>query len=220
MHLSLKQIFLMLALLVPVAARAQYQGTERPAGDTTLVLSLEDAIRIALSENTSVKVADLEVQRQEYAHKGTYAALFPQVSGSGSYQRTIKKQVMYMGGSSDDENGGGMAGMYSSMMEPIYYYLEQLMAQHPGAIQPYVPAPVEDSGKSGSDGFEVGRLNTFSVGVSAAMPLGEHLPVGRPGGAGCGKGPRVAPGHGNLREAGLLRRAPGQGSLPGVQERV
>ena len=65
MHLSLKQIFLMLALLVPVAARAQYQGTERPAGDTTLVLSLEDAIRIALSENTSVKVADLEVQRQE-----------------------------------------------------------------------------------------------------------------------------------------------------------
>ena len=171
MHLNLKQFFLMLALLVPVAARAQYQGAERPAGDTTLVLSLEDAIRIALSENTSVKVADLEVQRQEYAHKGTYAALFPQVSGSGSYQRTIKKQVMYMGGSSDDEKGGGMAGMYSSMMEPIYYYLEQLMAQHPGAIQPYVPAPVEDSGKSGSDGFEVGRLNTFSVGVSAAMPL-------------------------------------------------
>ena len=170
--MHVKQFFLMLALLLlPVAARAQYQGTERPAGDTTLVLSLDDAVRIALSENTSVKVADLEVQRQEYARKGTYAALFPQVSGSGSYQRTIKKQVMYMGGNSDDEKGGGMAGMYSSMMEPIYYYLEQLMAQHPGAITPYVPAPVEDGGSSASDGIEVGRLNTFSAGISAAMPL-------------------------------------------------
>ena len=170
--MHLKQFYFLLALLVPVMAQAQYQGTERPAGDTTLVLSLDDAIRIALSENTSVKVADLEVQRQEYARKGTYAALFPQVSGSGSYQRTIKKQVMYMGGGSDEEgSGGGMAGMYSSMMEPIYYYLEQLMAQHPGAITPYVPAPVEDGGSSANEGFEVGRLNTFSAGISASMPL-------------------------------------------------
>ena len=90
----LKKIFLVLALLIPGLAWAQFQGTERPAGDSTLVLSLEDAIRIALSENTSVKVADMEIQRQKYAHKGTYAALFPQVNGSGSYQRTIKKQVM------------------------------------------------------------------------------------------------------------------------------
>ena len=72
----LKKIFLVLALLIPGLAWAQFQGTERPAGDSTLVLSLEDAIRIALSENTSVKVADMEIRRQKYAHKGTYAALF------------------------------------------------------------------------------------------------------------------------------------------------
>ena len=171
-----RKILLVLALLVPAAAWAQYQGTDRPAaGDSTLVLSLEDALKIALSENTSVKVADMEIARQQYARKGTYASLFPQVSGSGSYQRTIKKQVMYMGGgssSSEEEggSGGGMASMYSSMLDPIYYYLNQLMAQHPGAIAPYVPAPVEETGDTGG-GIQVGRTNTFSAGLSASMPL-------------------------------------------------
>ena len=62
----------------------------------TVVLTLEKAIEIALSENVSVKVADLEIQRAEYARKGTYASLFPQVDANAAYQRTIKKQVMYM----------------------------------------------------------------------------------------------------------------------------
>ena len=100
--MCVRKLVLLLALLVPALARAQYQGTERPSqGDSVLVLTLDDAIKIALSENTSVKVADMEIQRQQYARKGTYAALFPQVNGTGSYQRTIKKQVMYMGGGDD-----------------------------------------------------------------------------------------------------------------------
>ena len=165
------------ALALPVLAHAQYQEQPPQESDSTLILSLDDAIRIALSENTSVKVADLEVKRSEYARRGSYAALLPQVNGSGSYQRTIKKQVMYMGGggsSSDDEeggsSGGGMASMYSSILDPVNWYLEQLIAQHPGAIQPYVPAPVEDSGSS-SGGIEVGRQNTFSAGINASLPL-------------------------------------------------
>ncbi len=164
----LKKIFLVLALLVPSLAWAQFQGTDRPAGDSTLVLSLEDAIRIALSENTSVKVADMEIQRQQYARKGTYAALFPQVNGTGSYQRTIKKQVMYMGGG-DDGEGGGSSSMFSGILEPIEWYLNQLIAQHPGAIQPYVPEPTPEQDNSG--GIAVGRLNTWSAGINASMPL-------------------------------------------------
>ena len=60
------------------------------------LISLDDAIRIALSENVSVKVADMEIERTGYARKGTYSSLFPQLDGNASYQRTIKKQVMYM----------------------------------------------------------------------------------------------------------------------------
>lgn len=93
-------LFALCAVLL--AARAQ---------DTTATLSLDQALQIALSENASVKVADLEIQRTGYARKGTYASLFPQIDGSGSYQRTIKKQVMYMDfampGRPDSEEGGG-----------------------------------------------------------------------------------------------------------------
>ena len=75
------------ASLVALPLRAQ---------ESELDLTLEDALEIALSENLTVKVADMEVTKTGYARKGTYAALFPQVNFSADYQRTIKKQVMYM----------------------------------------------------------------------------------------------------------------------------
>ena len=164
------------AVLLSFSAGAQYrtdiQPEDIPASSDTVVLTLEQALRIALSENISVQVADQEITRQEYARKGSYAALFPQVSGSGSYQRTIKKQVMYMGGGSsdDEEGGGGMAGMMAGILEPVMHYINQLVALHPGQVTPYVPAPVDNSGDS-DGGFEVGRMNTYSIGISAGMPL-------------------------------------------------
>jgi len=166
--MSVRRIVIVLALLIPCAAWAQFQGNERPEGDSTLVLSLEDAIKIALSENTSVKVADMEIKRLQYARKGTYAALFPQVNGTGSYQRTIKKQVMYMGGGDDSGSGGG-SSMFDGILKPIEWYLNQLIAQAPGPIEPYVPEPTPEDDNSG--GIAVGRLNTWSAGINASMPL-------------------------------------------------
>ena len=61
-----------------------------------VVITLEQALEIALSENVSVKVADMEIERTGYAKKGTYAALFPSIDVAASYQRTIKKQAMFM----------------------------------------------------------------------------------------------------------------------------
>lgn len=106
------------------------------------IITLEDALRIALSENASVKVADMEIERTGYARKGTYASLFPQIDGSGSYQRTIKKQVMYM-----DFDMSGMGGWDS------------------GEDQ------TRGRAATGGGGIEVGRWNTWSAGVSASMPL-------------------------------------------------
>ena len=173
----LRAILLSGAVLLSFSAGAQYrtdiQPEENPASSDTVVLTLDQALRIALSENIAVQVADQEITRQEYARKGTYAALFPQVSGSGSYQRTIKKQVMYMGGGSSDNeegSGGGMAGMMSGILAPVMHYIDQLVALHPGQITPYVPAPVDNSNDN-DGGFEVGRMNTYSVGISAGMPL-------------------------------------------------
>ena len=64
----------------------------------TLVLDIKKALEIALSENPTVKVANKEIQKKKYAQKGSYAALFPQVSFAADYNRTLKKQVMYMDG--------------------------------------------------------------------------------------------------------------------------
>ncbi len=75
---------------------AQLLLEKAESSEAPVVITLEDALKIALSENVSVKVADLEIKRKEYAKKGTYAALYPQIDLTGSYQRTIKKQVMYM----------------------------------------------------------------------------------------------------------------------------
>ena len=114
-----------------------------------LCLTLEDALKIALSENVSVKVADKEIQRTEYALKGSYASLFPQVDASMSYQRTIKKQVMYM-----DFDMSALAGSI------------------PGMEGEDSPTGGEGGGGlPGSGGIEVGRWNTYSGGVSASMPL-------------------------------------------------
>ena len=172
------QIFAMAAacLLLPAAARAQYQGSAPVSNDSTVVLTLDDALRIALSENVSVQVADMEIQRTKYAQRGSYGALFPQVNASGMYSYAIQKQKVYFGSdaSSDDDggssSGGGMAGMMSAAFEPIMYYIQQLMALHPGQIVPYTPAPAEDT-SSGNDAIEMGRTNQVTFGLSASMPV-------------------------------------------------
>lgn len=70
--------------------------------DSTLVLTLDDALEIAMSNNVSIRIADKEVERTGYAKKGTYAALFPTISGTGSYQRTlIKNDIRAMMGDSE-----------------------------------------------------------------------------------------------------------------------
>ena len=124
-----KSISFIITLLFPLLAAAQ-------AVDTTAVpavLSLEDALRIALSENASVKVADMEIERTGYARKGTYASLFPQVSGSGSYQRTIKKQVMYMdfdiGGMPSGGGGGIEVGRWNTWSAGISASMPLVNAQ-------------------------------------------------------------------------------------------
>lgn len=141
-------------VLVPGAVNAQ---------DTTLV-TLDEAIKIAISGNASVRVADKEIERAQYAKKGTYSALFPQVNGTGTFQRTIKKQVMYMDGMS------GGSGMFASIFEPIITALEQ-NGIHVDMSALTGGGNDEGGSSSSSDGISVGRWNTFNGGISASMPL-------------------------------------------------
>ena len=135
-------ILLVAAALVPQTDTVQ---------SVPAVLSLEKAIEIALSESPTVKVADMEIERTGYARKGTYSSLYPKLDGSASFQRTIKKQVMYM-----DFDMGAMGGGASG-----------------GSSSGSASSSGSGSGesKSSGGGIEVGRLNTWSAGISASMPL-------------------------------------------------
>ena len=168
------------ALLVACAflafpALAQYQDEASRQEEGKVVLTLEDALKVALSENTSVKVADMEIERQQYARKGSYAALLPQVNASGMYSYALKKQKVYFGSDKQDEGeggsqGGGMAGMMASLMNPIMYYIEQLYA---GTGVPFVPYVDPDAGKESgsSEPMEMGRTHSVTFGLSAQMPV-------------------------------------------------
>ena len=59
-------------------------------------ITLDEAINIALSESNTLKIADMTIEKTGYAKKGAYSALYPNISATGNYQRTLKKQVMVM----------------------------------------------------------------------------------------------------------------------------
>lgn len=63
-----------------------------------LVLTLDQAIEIALSDNPTIQVAEQTVQLKKISNKETVMGLFPEASLAGSYTRTIKKQTMVMNG--------------------------------------------------------------------------------------------------------------------------
>ncbi len=96
--MKLKNLFYVLLTLmcvtaVPAVAQENTEATESP-----LVLTLDEALQVALSDNPTVKVADKTIQKKQYAKKGTYAALWPEISASATYQRYIKKQRLHFNG--------------------------------------------------------------------------------------------------------------------------
>ncbi len=65
-------------------------------------LTREECIDIALSTSPTIKIADLEVKRMEYAKRESQAGLYPTIDFQAAYQRSIELQTirMDMGGQS------------------------------------------------------------------------------------------------------------------------
>lgn len=79
--------------MAPFGMKAQEAAT---AATDTLRLSADDCVRIALSTNPTIKVADMEITRVSYGKNLTVAQLLPQVSFTGQYSRALALQTMYM----------------------------------------------------------------------------------------------------------------------------
>ena len=75
-----------------------------------LRLTLSEALDLALSENPTVRVAEMEVERYDYVKRQTWGALLPQLSASGSYTRSIVKSEMRGGLSFGADNTFALQG--------------------------------------------------------------------------------------------------------------
>ncbi len=142
-------------LVLTTVMTASAQTTNN--ADSVLYLDMDKALTIALSESPTIKVADIEVKKKDYSKRETIAGLLPKIDASASYQRSIKKQRMYMSGKAFDM--GAMMGEY---LGPLY---EAMGVPFPGG---------DGSGESedtSNDGFEVGLDNTYSMGFSASLPI-------------------------------------------------
>ncbi|MDR1652409.1 MAG: TolC family protein [Prevotellaceae bacterium] len=65
--------------------------------DTTR-LSLDDAIRIALSENPTVKVANREIERVDYAKKSAWYGILPSLEATGQISKYLAPATMSLAG--------------------------------------------------------------------------------------------------------------------------
>ena len=89
-----KKYYIILLMLLAGAMSAHAQ----------LALTLDECVRIALNENPSIKVQEMEIQRVDYSHKEALSQLFPTINLAGQYTRNLSLQTMYM-----DTDAGTMA---------------------------------------------------------------------------------------------------------------
>lgn len=86
MDLIKKGFWILAFLLIPTTISAQ----------DSVHVNLQKALEIALSENPTIKIANRTIESKKYYKDEQIATLFPSVSASASYQRTVKKQKMTM----------------------------------------------------------------------------------------------------------------------------
>jgi outer membrane protein TolC len=161
LNLGKKKSIVSVVILMSLATNAQ----NKPA---PLEITLDRAIEIALNENPSVKIADLEVQKKKYAKKSSQSALYPQIDAVGQYSRTLKKQVMYMDGAFD------MGAMLTPVLETAFGAVVD--GYTPGTVSDAIKAAEEaaaaaNPSSGGDDGITVGRDNNWSGGIQLICPV-------------------------------------------------
>ncbi|HOV36512.1 MAG TPA: TolC family protein, partial [Dysgonamonadaceae bacterium] len=119
----------------------------------SLSIDLNMALEIALSENPNIKIADMEITKKQYAKKSAYGALLPEINLIGQYQRTIKKQTMYLDG-----------GFFGGDIDPTQYTPEELKVVE---VLGKMMTPAEGA----QDGIQVGRWNMYTGGLNVSLPL-------------------------------------------------
>lgn len=108
-----------------------------PGLSAQMRLTLSGAVELALSENPTIRIAEMEVARYDYVKRQTWGALLPQVSASGNYTRSIVKSEMRGGLSFGADNTFAVQGDLSlPLFAPsVYRTLRTNDAQMAAAVE-------------------------------------------------------------------------------------
>lgn len=117
-----------------VAFAQESLGTQ---GDGALMLTLEDAIEIALSDNPTIKASNLEIERYDYVRKQTLSSLYPQIDATAQYSLAIRRQEMAQGlsfGGKNTFNVGGSVAL-PLFVPSVYRQLKLNRTQMESAVE-------------------------------------------------------------------------------------
>lgn len=122
----MKRLFLILGLCAAGIAGASAQ----------MRLTLPQALELALSENPTIKVAEMEVQRYDYVKRQTWGSLLPQVSVTGQVNHQFIVQQMSKGFSLGSDPYTTLSGAVDAslpLFAPQVYRLMKLNDQQMAA---------------------------------------------------------------------------------------
>lgn len=134
-----------LGVLVATATQMSYSQSDS-------IFTLEECISIALNENPTIKVADMEISRVDYSKKEVIGQLLPSISFGAQYNRMLAKQVTYM--NMDDFGGFGNLGSGDA-----------------GEGGDEISALSRADDNKGDNGIKMGLDNSYSLGFTASLPL-------------------------------------------------
>lgn len=103
----------------------------------TIELTLEKSLEIALSDNPTIRVADMEIERQDWVRKQSVGNLLPSVSVSGQYSYSIVKQEMAKGLSFGADNSVSTSASLSLplFVPAVYETLKMNQTQMEQAVE-------------------------------------------------------------------------------------
>ncbi len=107
-------------------------------------VSLDECLTIALSDNPTVKIADMEVERLDYSKREVIGQLLPTIDFGATCSRMLAKQVMYM----NMDGFGDMGGNGNDGAEEN-----------------------SRAGEKKDNGIKMGLDNSYSLGFQASLPL-------------------------------------------------
>jgi len=162
-------------------------------------ITLDDALQIALSENPTIKIADMELKRVDYSQKSAWYALIPNIEGSAQYAKYLLPSTMSLAGMVIElpTNFNATATLSASLpifAPAVWNSIKMTTLEMQSAVEKakaskislrnevtkayYNVLVVQDSYKTLKDGYELAKKNqetakkAYEVGVVAAY---DHL---------------------------------------------